>query len=112
MVRRGWDGMDEGEGLKGDFKNLIRKKIIEITRQIDEDTPEYISEGFSEIQRKFANTMRRREFTTDIGFGILKELEKLNKEIENLPPVVAESRRKKNIPPKPKRKIVKKMVRR
>lgn len=105
-------GMEDTEGLKGDFKNLIRKKIIEITRQIDEDTPEYISEAFSDIQRKFANAMRRKEFTTDIGYSILKELEKLYKAIIDLPPVEVESRRKAKIQPKSKRKIVKKSARR
>lgn len=111
---RVYQGVMSGQSkFKDDLEMIAREKLKELG-----DFPVYITpalkERIKDLQDEFLELRKRKQFTTDKGVAILKEIDIINKDLiteakhQNEEEEEEEYRKRKLSKPKPKRKIVRK----
>ena len=96
--------------LKMDLMELAREKLKDLGDFPVNITPE-LKHKITNLQEEFLELRQTKRFTEERGVSILREIDEINKAIAELPrknPLETEDRKRKQMKPKSKRRIVKK----
>lgn len=96
--------------LRMDLMELARDKLKDLGDFPVNITPE-LKHRITNLQEEFLELRQTKKFTEERGVAILREVDEINKALAELPrknPMEIEDRKRKQMKPKSKRKIVKK----